>query len=1060
MKRKAYRKSIIREILSSKARFASILLIIFLGTAFFSGVRSTSPDMSNASNVYFSELNLMDSRIVSTLGLTEDDLNLLKDNDKILSYAAFRSFDLSLTNLNNVVKFMEYNSEDNENINTLEVVEGRLPEASGEIALDAAVLKNSPDLKLGDTYEVEGDEASLEKFNVKSFTIVGFVNSPLYTEGGNRGTSSVGKGSVDYFAVINSEDINMDAYTEIYVKFKNVDGIDTYSDEYKDLMEENTEYLKELFSGRENSRVEEIKADAESKLQDGIKELEDGEAKLLDAQNQVTEGREQLQNGKAQYEEGLSQYRSKKSEAEVQISQAEAKLTSGQAELNRRKKELERGESALNSVKLQLDNARNALMSSGVNPDNGTAAYEKQLKALEDLESSENSEVKAQIAQLKILISSINSYSSGKAEYEKNLAEINSGKEQIKSAEAEIAEGFREIENSKKALEEAKVKLDESKVQLEEWEKQLTSAQAEIDANSSSLEDGRRTIEEKQEEINKIRGTYYYFDRTDLSGYSGYKDAINSIKNIASFLPLFFFLVAVLICLTTMTRMVEEKRIEIGTLKALGYSNFEIAKKYIIYASAASISGAVLGIIAGCNIFPYIIFNAYSALYHVGKLEIIFYPSYIIQSLVISIACTVGAALVVLRGELSNKPCDLMRAKAPKMGKKILLERITPLWRRLNFNQKVTLRNIFRYKQRMLMTVFGIAGCMAMLVLGFSLKASNDLIVERQFGQLWNYDALVIFNDVDEEESQKYDEMLNSIDGFKGALNVYQESVTLNKEGINKQTAAICLPEDIEGFKDYITLRDRKSKEIYNLDDEGVVINEKLAKLMGVKIGDYIEFSNSDNETFKVKVEHITENYTSHYIYMSPKYYESIFHKDLKFNSQYIKLDTDNTEDVSEEIVDSSKVLSLTLVSDLIKSAEESSESLNLVMVVIILSAGGLAFIVLYNLNNINVSERIRELSTIKVLGFYDNEVTMYILRENVILTILGILAGSVLGKYVYLYILKTAELDNMMMVPEVHLMRYVTAGVLTLFFSVIVMIMMHIKLKKVNMIDALKSVE
>lgn len=1060
MKSKAYRKSIIREILSSKARFASILLIIFLGTAFFSGVRSTSPDMSNASNVYFSELNLMDSRIVSTLGLTEDDLNLLKDNDKILSYAASRSFDVSLTNLNNVVKFMEYNSEDNENINTLEVVEGRLPEASGEIALDAAVLKNSPDLKLGDTYEVEGDESSLEKFNVKSFTIVGFVNSPLYTEGGNRGTSSVGKGSVDYFAVISSKDINMDVYTEIYVKFKNVEGLDTYSDKYKNFMEENTDYLEELFSNRETARVEEIKADAESKLQDGIKELEDGEAKLKDAQSQVTEGKEQLEKGKVQYEEGLSQYESKKEDAKVQISQAETNLTSGQAELNRKKKELENGENALNSAKLQLDNARNALISSGVNPDNGTAVYEKQLKALEDLESSGNNEVKAQIAQLKTLISSINSYSSGKAEYEKNLAEINSGKEQIKSAEAEIAEGFREIENSKKVLEEAKVKLDESKVQLEESEKQLTSAQAEIDANRSSLEDGRRTIEEKQEEINKIRGTYYYFDRTDLSGYSGYKDAINSIKNIASFLPLFFFLVAVLICLTTMTRMVEEKRIEIGTLKALGYSNFEIAKKYIVYASAASISGAVLGIIAGCNIFPYIIFNAYSALYHVGKLEIIFYPSYIIQSLVISIACTVGAALVVLRGELLNKPCDLMRAKAPKMGKKILLERITPLWRRLNFNQKVTLRNIFRYKQRMLMTVFGIAGCMAMLVLGFSLKASNDLIVERQFGQLWNYDALVIFNDVDEEESIKYDEMLNSIDGFKGNINIYQESVTLNKEGINKQTAAICLPEDVEGFKDYITLRDRKSKEIYDLDDEGVVINEKLAKLMGVKAGDYLEFSNSDNKTFKVKVNHITENYTSHYIYMSPKYYESIFEKDLKFNSQYIKLDTDNTEDVSEEIVHSSKVLSLTLVSDLIKSAKDSSESLNLVMVVIILSAGGLAFIVLYNLNNINVSERIRELSTIKVLGFYDNEVTMYILRENVILTILGILTGSVLGKYVYLYILKTVELDNMMMVPEVHLMRYVTAGVLTLFFSVIVMIMMHMKLKKVNMIDALKSVE
>lgn len=804
-KRRAYQKSIVREILSSKARFISILLIIFLGTAFFSGIKSTSPDMNNASNKYYKNLNLMDSKIVAPLGFTEEDIKLLEDNDKILSYKAAISFDVSLSNSGNVVKFMEYDTNAKEDINTLEVVEGRLPENAEEIALDTRALNYDSNYKIGDTFEIDGDIQLLMFFNAKSYKIVGFVNSPMYIENASRGTSNVGKGTVDYFAVINKENINTNVYTELFVKFKNVQDIDTYSDEYKELMEDNNKYLKDLFNDRR----------------------------------------------------------------------------------------------------------------------------------------------------------------------------------------------------------------------------------------------------------------YYYFDRNDLSGYSAYKDAINSIKNIASFLPLFFFLVAVLICLTTMTRMVEEKRIEIGTLKALGYSDYEISKKFIFYAAFASVIGSILGIVVGCNLFPRIIFGAYSSLFNVGKLEIVFYTSFVIQALLISIVCTVGAALVVLRGELSNKPCDLMRAKAPKIGKKILLERITPLWKRFNFNQKVTLRNIFRYKQRMLMTVFGIAGCMAMLVLGFSLKASNDLIVDRQFGQLWNYDAMVILNlDTDEEVNKEYNEVLKSIDAFESSINMHQELVTFNKGGMNKQTASLYVPEDAKGFANYITLRDRVTKDLYSIDDEGVTINEKLSKLLKVKVGDYIEMQNADNDTFELKVSNIAENYTSHTIYMSPAYYKKIFNQDVNFNAQFLKMDIDDNAEISEEILKCKKVDNVTFMSDLVESAKSSSESLNLVMVVIIVSAGGLAFIVLYNLNNINVSERIRELSTIKVLGFYDNEVTMYILRENIILTILGILTGSVLGKYVYLYILKTAELDNMMMVPEVHLMRYVTAGIFTLLFSVIVMIMMHIKLKKINMIDALKSVE
>ena len=1061
MKANTYRKSIYREISSSKARFISILLIIFLGTAFFAGIRSTSPDMNNLANNYYKNLNLMDSRIVSTLGLTEKDLDVLKNDDNVLSYTGSKSFDVSLSNMNNVVKFMGFNKEDNEKMNTLEVVEGRLPENKGEIALDKGALKKSPDLKIGDTFKIEADEDSMDKFNTKEFTIVGFVNSPMYVESGSRGTSTVGKGSVDYFAVVDSEDINMDVFTEIYVRFKNVENLDTYSDEYKDLMEENTENLKSIFKNREDLRVQEVKDEAESKLQGPLDELNEGEAKLNSAEEEIISGREQLENGKLQYENGLKEYQSKKAAAETQISQGEVALANGQKELNDKRKALEEGENKLNAAKVQLDAAKQSLLNQGINPADGTAKYEEQLKALEAMGATGNEQVNTQIQGLKTLIAGISSYNSGEAEYDKNLAEITQGKAKIEEAQNQISSKKVELNNGKKALEEGKVKLEESKVKLEESEEKLNNGQEEIDKNRASLEDGKKVIEEKQEEINKISGKYYYFDRQDLSGFTGYRDAINSIKNIASFLPLFFFLVAVLICLTTMTRMVEEKRIEIGTLKALGYSNFEISKKYVIYAAMASITGSVLGIIVGCNLFPKVISNAYSVMYDLGNIQIKFYPSYIMQSLIISIVCTVGAALLVLRDELKNKPSELMRAKAPKIGKKILLERITPLWKSLSFNQKVTLRNIFRYKQRMLMTVFGIAGCMAMLVLGFSLKASNDLIVERQFGQIWNYDAMVINNtDSSKEDEEKYKEVLNSIEGFESSINIYQESVTLSKEGINKQTASLYVPEDVDKFKDYVTLRNRKSKEIYDLSDDSVIINEKLASLLKIKAGDYIEFKDADNETYKVKVANITENYTGHAIYMSPKYYQEVFGKDVSYNAEFLKMDVENPEEVSEELMNCDNVLNVTMVDTISKSARDSAESLKIVMIVIIVSAGGLAFIVLYNLNNINVSERIRELSTIKVLGFYDNEVTMYIVRENIILTILGILAGSVLGKYVYFYILNTAELDNMMMVHEVHMMRYVTSGLLTLLFSVIVMIMMHLKLKKVNMIDALKSVE
>lgn len=876
MGKKSYKKSIIREIVSSKARFFSILIIIFLGVAFYSGIKSTEPDMNKAINKFYSDYNLMDSKVVSTLGLTDKDLDILKNDDNILDFYGTYTIDVNLTNTNNIVKFMEYDSESN--INSFVVLDGRLPENTGEIALDERAFRLNESLKIGDEYIIESDEDTMTSFKEAKYKIVGMVSSPMYVEKDSRGVTSIGKGTIDYFAVLNSKDIAIDKYTEIYLRFKNVQGLDAYGDEYEKLMEENNKYLENLFDSRIVERGEEIKFEVQKEFDEAYKEIEDKYQQIIAV--------EQL----GYVDEELSQNK------------------------------------------------------------------QKLLVAKEELENKE------------------------------------------------------------------------------------------------------------KETINRIgESKYYFFDRTDNQGYLGYKDSINCLGNIASVLPIFFFLVAILICLTTMTRMVEENRLEIGTLKALGYKDLEISWKYIIYASIASISGCIIGILIGSTALPKIISNAYGSIYTVPKIILYYYPSYIIQSVVISVLCTVGAALFVIKVELKDKPANLMRPKAPKIGKKILLERITPLWRRLSFNHKVTLRNIFRYKQRMIMTVLGIAGCMALLVTGFGLKDSNAGMVDKEFNKVWKYEAMVMVNEnSNDEDTKKYNDTLEQLNGYEDSINIHQESVTFDKEGINKQTVFLYVPENVEKFDNFILLDDRVSGEKYRINNSGVIISEKLAKLLGVSVNDTIILNDKDNNSNEVKVDNITENYVSHYIYMSPEYYKDIFEKEPIYNAQFINFTSDKEEDneISSKLLECNNVTNVTLKSQIQKTTEDSNDSMNLVMVVIIMAAGSLAFVVLYNLNNINVSERIRELSTIKVLGFFNNEVTMYISRENIILTLIGVATGSVLGKILHTFIINTAETDTMMMYPNISVSSYIFSALLTILFSVIVMILMHIKLKKVNMIDALKSNE
>lgn len=1133
-KNKAYEKSIIREILTSKARFASILVIILLGVAFYAGIKSSGPDMNKTINKLYNTYNLMDSKIVSSLGLSDKDIDLLKNNDNILDFYPTHSIDANLSNINSVVKFMGY--DDNNNINDFIVVDGRLPKNSGEIALDEKVLKLNKELKIGDNYVVESDEDTMKSFNKKSFKIVGFVKSPMYIEKESRGTTSVGKGTVDYFAVLNKKDISMDVYTEIYVRFKNVQGLEAYSDKYKEKMEENNNYLKTLYSDREVERVEEIKSEAQEELDKAYLEIEENESKLLDAETEINDAKEKLKEGKLQYEQGLKEYEKIIKDGQSNILEGKKELEKGQVELDKQKENILDGKSKLDEAKKALDKAKQTLINQGIDPNQNTGELKSNIENLNallntynllskdikdtinkindkeeipiekinywkiiisnkslglgylteyinDLEKSPgnkdlainiadgvektSSTVKDNISNLETLLNGITKYQQGLSQYNEQVKVLENGEKQLEEAQKQLDNAKLEITQGEKEIEAGKVEgkkeLEKAKLELTSVEQSIKEAEVEIAENKQKLLDAKEEMKENQDEINDMKECkYYFFDRNDNIGYSGLKDSIDSLDSIASVLPVFFFLIAILICLTTMTRMVEENRGEIGILKALGYNEFEISKKFVVYASIASILGSVIGILIGCNILPNIISEAYGSLYSLPKLNIYYYSEFIIQSIALSLLCTVGASLFVLRVELKSNPANLMRTKAPKLGKKILLERITFTWKRLNFNQKVTFRNIFRYKQRMVMTVFGIAGCMALLVTGFGLKDSNNGALEMQFNKIWKYDSMVIFDGESNSDNKEYIKILNEIDGYESNLNIHQESVTFSKENMNKQTATMYVVENTNKLNDYILLNDRKTGEVYNISDNGVIINEQLANHLGVSVGDKVTMKDEDNNTYDIVIDNICENYFMHFIYMSPEYYKEIFGKELEYNSQFLNFDTDkaNNENISEKLMENDNVINVTSMSDMKKSSEESSANLDMIMLVIIISSGCLAFVVLYNLNNINVSERIRELSTIKVLGFYDNEVTMYILRENIILTLLGIFVGGFLGKILHSFVLKTSEIDTMMFYLEISKNSYIFSALITMTFSMIVMLMMHMKLRKVDMIDALKSNE
>ena len=831
-------------------------------------------------------------------------------------------------------------------------------------------------------------------------------------------------------------------YDSLHTELQNVQAqLSTVRSQYEEAINSGTAAEEELNALLNQISVLEEKEGSLSVQAETLRsQVETLKATVTGTEQTITAQKQTLAKKRAELEGALSEISSgliSLEEKEQQLMQAENQIQAGQKEIEKGFAELKKQEEKLPAAEEEISKNEKLLEES-----------QKQLDAAEKTLSEGQSELDAQAEKLAAAWNQI-------SESEKTLSE---GQAEIAANEKKISDGEKEIEENEK-------KLSDGKKEIKENEKKLEDARKEIEDGEKELADGKKEYEDAKKEIEELEEPEWLItDRNDLPEYSDYGDNADRIRNIGQVFPVIFFLVAALISLTTMTRMVEDQRTQIGTLKALGYSKFAIMSKYINYALLATVGGSICGVLIGEKVLPYIIISAYGIMYHnmASNLQIHYEFTYAVTASVAAVVCTLGATLFSCYRELSETPASLMRPPAPKEGKRVLLERITFFWKHLSFSWKSTLRNLFRYKKRLFMTIFGIAGSMALMLVGFGIQDSIMDIALRQYSKLQHYDGTIISDeDAGKKEREELEKFLQEDERISRYTDV-QFTKMETPAGKSNLSVYVYVPENLENFKEDVTLQNRRTKEQYELSDEGAAISEKTAKLAGLSVGDTITLI-QDNKPYQVKVDIITENYMGHYIYMTPKVYEEAFHKKPDFENIIFTVKDEakeNMEQVGNEILEFPAALSISYTSSLADQLDRMLSTLETVIVVLIVSAGMLAFVVLYNLNNINITERQRELATLKVLGFYDQEVSQYVFRENVLLTIIGVIAGAAFGILLHRYVITTVEVDAVMFGRNIKPLSFLYSALFTCGFSVFVNMVMHFKLKKIDMVESLKSVE
>ena len=1108
--RSALNKDFIRDILKSKGRFLSIVAIVALGVAFFTGVKSSPIVMKTSSDKYYDKYNLMDIRLISTLGLTDKDVDDIKNIEGVEGVYPTYSIDV-ISIYNSTEKVLKVHGldlnklNDKKNyINQLKLIKGRLPQKSGECVLEIPKIKalNYP---IGSEISLSsGKDDKLSKSLSKSkYKVVGYVETPYYLSQ-EKGNSSIGGGVIEGAIMIPESDFKMDTYTEMFLTVKSAKELDTYGDEYSNLVKTVTDKIENMKNKLTTRRYNEVVKKAEDKIQKqedklskakkdfdkGKKEYEENklkseneikeaENKILDASEQIEDGKAQLKNEKKRAFEQIEEGKIKLANAETDLKNGQKKYQTALKKFNSNKKtaesEIKKAESDLKELSNQIDDLKN-----------GNKLIEKQLQN-EQLSEVERSELENKLNEnLYILSVMQQKYKDGTDKLESSKSELLLGKKKLKETKATLEASEKKIANEKTKLksseklaeekfkkaeeelyqrenqiEEAKLELKENKAKLKT---ELNKAKKELQEAEEKIADGEEKIKDAKKQIKKIeKPTLYILDRDSHQSFVEYEGCANSIDALAKIFPVFFFAVAALVCLTTMTRMVDEQRINIGTLKGLGYKTSQISKKYILYALIACLTGSILGLAIGFSVFPTVIFFAYGMMYSIENIVYVFSIPIAIGITSLALIIITLSAYMACRKELKETPAILMRPKAPKSGKRILLERVPFIWNRFSFISKVTVRNIFRYKKRFLMTVLGIAGCTALILTGFGIKDSIEMILTGQYGTLFKYDmSLVIQSDMTDKQIYELRKNLSDIDEINKYEFFSYENGDIKVNNTTKEIT-IVVPENLKKMDKFIHLQDRKTQNPIELNNKGIVLTEKIARDLGVKAGDEIELINSDDKKAKIKVSHITENYISHYAYISPENYIKLFEKDLDFNRVIGILNNPSVkieDKLSKKLFDIETVDGITFNTASKETFHNTIKNLNYVVLIMIISAGALAFVVLYNLTNVNISERIREIATIKVLGFYDKEVSAYIYRENIILTIIGTVVGLGLGTILHKFIMVTVEIQSMMFGRVIDMSSYFIATVLTIVLSLFVNLAMFYKLRNVKMVESLKSVD
>lgn len=1075
-----YLKDIFREIKISLGRFLSILCIVAIGVAFFAGIKASAPDMKNSADTYFDKYNVQDIQVYSTIGLTKKDVAAIKKIKGVKSVQPSFSMDTlsQIDSTQMVIKVISYGID--QKMNKIRVVEGRMPERENECLVEASSATNKlyGTFHIGDTIKLQSgtDEALSKSLKHTKYKIVGTCYNPNYLSY-EKGSSNIGSGTVNSFIYIQNTNVLKNYYTEVDVCVKGAKDLDCYSDEYFDVVDPVLKKIKKISNKQIDARIQSYQSELDEKKQEVNDKFKDAENQFNDAQNKIDSGLSEiqsnelkLQNSKDQINQGWNEYYANLQlldniptlqNAIAQIEESEKKLP----ELLSQKEQIENG--------LQQINAEGDLNTKRTLIQNAIDFIDIALKKLENYPDSSDAEtIRIKLNEKKELLqgqlSLIDQAIAKKAELEAILPQIQSGIEQIQAGvakKAELQSQLNQLLNAKNELNNAYVSLINGQAQYEDGVSKIEDAKNELNKSIEQLtlskaefniqkHDALRELSDAQLEIDKMEGKWIVLDRNSHYSYRDYGACADRMDGIAKVFPVFFFLVAALVCMTTMTRMVDEQRNEMGTLKALGYSKLQIASKYIIYALIASILGSILGCSLGMYLFPTVIFNAWNTLYNIDQIKFLFQPGLILLASGSVTGITLLATLYSIYSELIEMPSQLMRPKAAKAGKKILLERISFIWKRLSFLQKVTARNIFRYKKRFFMTIIGIAGCSALLVAGFGINDSISDIVNQQYNVIYHYDATV---------SAKTSEITSQIKSLKGVKDVYEEdhlAVTTKIENKDISTTVHIISND-KKFKDFCTLFNGNKE--FDLDDSSVLISQKMATKLNKKAGDTIKIKDANNKVIKAKIKGVFTNYVGHHIYASESLYKS-WNTSAKTTHIYLIKSKKTTKkferNLGNKIMNIDGVQSVTFYSSLQKNFKDMIKSISYIVVVLVISAACLAFVVLYNLSNVNISERKREIATIKVLGFTRKEVDAYINRETILLTILGSLIGLGIGIGLHHLIMNLAEMDDIMFGRTINSISYVISFVMTIGFNTIINLCMHKKLNNIQMVESLKAVE